>query len=97
MNHNLINQPLAKLDYKGKYKDINLERLVKIEAIKAAKPEAIVALMDLYEAGNKKLQSNWDEIKGQLAFTIENYSDGEFDTSIAHQVLEEMEKLEGGK
>lgn len=88
------NQPLAKLDYQGKYKDISLDKFIKIEAIKAAKPEDVVDLMDAFEAGNKQLQSNWDEIKGQLAFTIENYSDDDFDTSIAHQVLKEMERLE---
>lgn len=87
------NQPLAKLDYQGKYKDINLDKFAKIQIIKNTPPETIVDLMDLYEAANKQLQGNWDEIKTQLSFTIENYGDV-CNIEIVEQILREMEKLE---
>lgn len=87
------NQPLAKLDYQGKYKDISLDKFAKIQIIKNTPPETIVDLMDLYEAANKQLQGNWDEIKTQLSFTIENYGDV-CNIEIVEQILREMEKLE---
>lgn len=50
---------------------------------------------DLFD-DNARLKKNWNELKTQLAFSIQNYGD-ECDMTVATQVLKEMETLEGVK
>ena len=45
-----------------------------------------------------KIKSNWESLKDLLYLTIDNYGDDEdIDTSVAEQILEEMNKLESTK
>jgi hypothetical protein len=45
-----------------------------------------------------KFKSNWESLKDLLYLTIDNYGDDEdIDTSVAEQILEEMNKLESTK
>ena len=57
--------------------------------------------VDKLEAENKnlnKIKSNWESLKDLLYLTIDNYGDDEdIDTSVAEQILDEMNKLEANK
>jgi len=45
-----------------------------------------------------KIKSNWESLKDLLYLTIDNYGDDEdIDTSVAEQILDEMNKLEALK
>ena len=45
-----------------------------------------------------KIKSNWESLKDLLYLTIDNYGDDEdIDTSVAEQILDEMNKLEANK
>ena len=45
-----------------------------------------------------KIKSNWGSLKDLLYLTIDNYGDDEdIDTSVAEQILDEMNKLEATK